>query len=327
LELAPIDAGASKAVGPILRPEEAQWIKEAQSAAKSDNTVRTYKSQLRRWEEWCRGRNASMCPATVDAVLLHMIWMYDAGKSVNTIETRLAAISWLHQTSGYESPTWSHRVLETLHGLKKRAVAEDRTAKMKAPITFAELKSLLNAVDKADLDLIVKRRDRTMFVVCFAAAFRRSELLAMRVSDLEFTSDNGADVVVIRIPKSKTNQTGEDEFVTLSAGEDPKLCPVKLLGAWIEQQKLQPSDPVFALSVSTFVRAIKKHVKAARIRGGMSAFSGHSFRAGHITEAKLRDVPNEIIRETSRHTNDSQLARYDRRAAVKRRGSAGKLGL
>lgn len=327
-ELVPIDRPDTAAIGPVLSPEEASWLKQVRGEAKAANTVRTYKSQLKQWEAWCKARGATSCPATAESVSLHILWMYDAKKSIATIETRFAAISWLHQEGGFESPTWQHSVLNVLEGLRRRAATEGRLPKPKAPITLAELKLLLLAINRDDCDVWRKIRARALFVLAFAAAFRRSELLGVHVEHLEFVEAERAEnnCLVIRIPKSKTNQTGEAESVTVSWGANAETCPIRLLRAWLTYAKVE-RGPVFAMSPTTFVRAIKRYIKVARIRGGMAAFSGHSFRAGHVTEAKLRGVPNEEIREVTRHTNDSQLDDYDRRAAATKRGSGRKLGL
>jgi hypothetical protein len=45
--------------------------------------------------------------------------------------------------------------------------------------------------------------DRALLLVGFAGAFRRSELLAIDVEHLDFTTDRG---VLVALPKSKTDQ-------------------------------------------------------------------------------------------------------------------------
>jgi integrase len=70
-------------------------------------------------------------------------------------------------------------------------------------------------------------RDRALLLLGFAGAFRRSELVALDVADLDFC-DGGLRVI---IRKSKTDQEGQGATIAIVAGSI--ACPVKALRAWI----------------------------------------------------------------------------------------------
>ena len=110
-----------------------------------------------------------------------------------------------------------------------------------AALTSVEVKRLIAgcAQDLAGL------RDRALFLVGFAGAFRRSELVAIDVHHLRFE----ADCVVIHLPRSKGDQAGKGADVTLprmrgadSAASD--TCPVCALETWLRRAKIR-RGPVF----------------------------------------------------------------------------------
>jgi integrase len=64
-------------------------------------------------------------------------------------------------------------------------------------------------------------RDRALLLLGFAGAFRRSELVALDVADLEET-DEGFKIIIRR---SKTDQEGHGETIAIVRGG--ATCPVK----------------------------------------------------------------------------------------------------
>jgi integrase len=72
-------------------------------------------------------------------------------------------------------------------------------------------------------------RDRSLLLVGFAGALRRSELVALDRSDITFDSDGAR--VLIRI--SKTDQDSAGAVVGVPYGEHPETCPVRVLRGWL----------------------------------------------------------------------------------------------
>jgi len=71
-------------------------------------------------------------------------------------------------------------------------------------------------------------RDRALLLLGFAGAFRRSELVALDISDLQFC-DAGLRVT---IRKSKTDQEGLGATIAITRGST--ACPVDAVRAWIK---------------------------------------------------------------------------------------------
>jgi integrase len=82
-------------------------------------------------------------------------------------------------------------------------------------------------VGKAGTD-IKGLRDRALLLLGFAGAFRRSELVALDVADLQFC-DSGLRAI---IRKSKTDQEGQGATIAIARGS--VACPVDAVRAWIK---------------------------------------------------------------------------------------------
>jgi integrase len=69
---------------------------------------------------------------------------------------------------------------------------------------------------------------RGLLLLGFGGAFRRSELVALNVADLEETEDG----LRVTIRRSKTDQEGQG--VTIAIVRGGACCPVKALRAWLD---------------------------------------------------------------------------------------------
>jgi hypothetical protein len=80
--------------------------------------------------------------------------------------------------------------------------------------------------------------DRVILLLGLAGAFRRSELVALDVTDLEFC-DGGLRV---HFRRSKTDQEGAGDTIAIVAGSI--ACPVKAVRAWLEASNIT-TGPLF----------------------------------------------------------------------------------
>jgi integrase len=110
----------------------------------------------------------------------------------------------------------------------------------KAPARAADVRATMVAT--LDCSTLIGLRDRTLLVVGFAGAFRRSELVALDVADVEKTDDG----LVVQIRRSKTDQEGQGASVGLPFGSDPHTCSVRTLRAWLDAAGIV-DGPIFPL--------------------------------------------------------------------------------
>lgn len=131
-----------------------------------------------------------------------------------------------------------------------------------------------------------------MLLIGFAGAFRRSELVALRIEDVS-TYNTGLEIL---IRHSKTNQEGEGRTVFIPTAKG-KTCPVKALKNWLELATINEGalfryisrhDTIVSTKALT-PQSVALIVKAAvrRLNGDEAAskVAGHSLRAGYCTDA------------------------------------------
>jgi integrase len=160
-------------------------------------------------------------------------------------------------------------------------------------------------------------RDRAILLVGFAAALRRSEVVALDRADITIT--RAACVLTITRSKTDPHATGERVRIRRQAAS---LCAVASLEAWLAGRG-DHAGPLFnPLSKSGRVlrrrlcdRTVARLIKAAITRIGRdpALYSGHSLRAGLATAAEARGTSLGDIQKHTRHSSLDQLAVYLRR--------------
>ncbi len=281
--------------------------------ARSDATRRAYSQQWARFASWCDGHGLMSCPARPETVALYLTAAAQDGLSVSTMSLALTAIATAHRTSGHESPRGAVVVQETWRGIKRSSGGAQRRV---APVVATELRRMVAALP----DGVRGVRDRALLVVGFAGAFRRSELAALQVADVDFTDDG----VVVALRRSKVDQEGRGVTVGLPFGSDKSTCPVRTLRAWIEVAELADGPLFRALGRWGDIRGglcgrdVARVVKAAASGAGLdpAKYSGHSLRAGLATTAAKAGKSDRSIMRQGRWSSRTMVDRYVREATL-----------
>lgn len=162
-------------------------------------------------------------------------------------------------------------------------------------------------------------RDRAILLVGFAGAFRRSELVALDVADLEFC-DGGLRVT---IRKSKTDQEGLGATIAIVPGSI--ACPVEATRNWMEASGITDGALFRSVSRSGKIssgrlsgRAVAEVVKtyAGKVGLKIADFSGHSLRSGFLTSAVARGASIFKMMDVSWHKSIDTLRGYVRDAEM-----------
>jgi integrase len=188
---------------------------------KAASTRRAYRADFAAFEAWCRERGLCPLPADSQIVAWHISAIASAGLSVSSIGRRLAGIAYAHKLAKEPNPTDAEDVKVILAGIRRTVGTAPRR---KAAATADRVRAMLDACPPTMLG----RRDRALLALGFAGAFRRSELVALRVEDLTEVSDGFR----VTIRRSKTDQTGEGHEIVIPRGL--KIRPVEAVQAWLQ---------------------------------------------------------------------------------------------
>jgi len=285
-------------------------------ASRAASTQRAYTSDWQRFAQWCAVRGLETLPADPRVVAIFLAAEAAAGSAPMTIGRRLAAIGWMHRRAGLQPPQareGAAAILEVVAGIRRsHGIAPVRKQAADADV----LRDMLRAIPGDDLRSV---RDRAVLAVGMAGAFRRSELVALRWSDLERVPEG----LRITIRRGKTDQEGAG--VTIAIPEGRRLRPKALLENWIAWggiadgflfRRLTAGGVMTASPMSD--RAIARLVQARAAAAGYGAadFAGHSLRAGFLTAAARSGASVFKMREVSRHKSMQVLADYVRDAEL-----------
>jgi site-specific recombinase XerD len=311
-------------------------VKELLSEAVAKNTKRGYKADWNHFEKWCLNNNHTPMPATPETIAIYLKDMRKDGYidkkgnhqdyKASAFQRRLAAINQIHQAVGYEnSPTHDYLVRNTMKGIRRKIGTNQRK---KAP---AEIDVIRKMMATQDEETLLGIRNRALLIIGFSGAFRRSELVAINIEDIEFTRDG----VKIFIPKSKTDQEGEGYKIGLPYGSNPATCPVRSLQDWLHASDIN-SGPLFRridrhskIHGRLTVQSVRLVVRNAADKAGFdpNQFAGHSLRSGFITTSYLAGKTERAIMKQSRHESIKVMRSYIREADIFQDYAASGIGL
>ena len=280
------------------------------AAAVAESTKRVYAT-----DEWHFAANGIGIPATPAQVVEYLTKF--AGKlAAATLDRRLNYLNKVHVEQSFPSSTADAQVRLVLRGIRRTFGAKQRRVKA---LVRDDIVELLFANERQKT--LKAARDKAILLVDFSGAFRRSELVGIRVEHIG-RLDSGIE---IELPSSKTDSDGAGRMVFIPLAVSTR-CPVRAVDEWLALADIE-SGYVFRqvtrhdqlrsdrLTAHAVARILKRAVE--RTGAGSTNVSGHSLRSGFCTQAAMSDVPNWLVRETTGHTSDAVLNVYCR--PVKRR--------
>jgi site-specific recombinase XerD len=300
---------------PAIGNDEIETARGYADKSKAASTRRAYASDWRRFDRWYLQRGIDSLPADPRAVAVFLSVEADAGAAPLTVGRRLAAIAWMHKRAGLlpsQAREGAAAITEVVAGIRRsHGAAPDKKHAADADI----LRDILKAIPGRDIHSV---RDRALLAFGMAGAFRRSELVALRLADIAFVPEG----LRVTIPRSKTDQEGVGVVVAIPEGR--RIRPKALLEAWITQGGIA-EVPVPALGgrrrrdpLPMSDRAVARLVKRRAAAAGYTAkdFAGHSLRSGFLTAAARAGASVFKMCEVSRHKSMQVLADYVRDAEL-----------
>ena len=285
------------------------------ACALSGATLTAYAADWAHFCAWCRTGGVSPMPAEPVIVAGYLANLAPALKR-SGLKRRLAAIPHHHRISGHRWIPGHPALRATLRGILGEHGTVSRPA---AALASAEVKGLLDhcGTDVAGL------RDRALFLLGFAGALRRSELVAFDREHLRFTAEG----VTLRLPRSKTDQEREGATLGIPRYGKRDTCPVRALEARLQRSGIA-YGPVFRkvsaagrLEARLTADGVWMVLRRRAAQAGLAVhaserLSPRGLRAGFITEAYLRGALDEQVMHHARHKDVNTTRGYCRRVKL-----------
>ena len=301
--------------------------KAYQDAADAPATLKAYATDWANFNAWCSQHGFTSMPSTPEVVGAYLAAAGE-GYALPTLRRRVAAIARACRIAGHPLDTKAPAIRETLRGIGRKHGTPPRRS---AALTIADMRKLVRACGTT----LAGARDRALFLVGFAGALRRSELVGINVADITWTEDG----FVLLITRSKTDAEGAGARIGISRSRVVETCPVTALHSWLTAAGIG-DGPVFRkvnrggsvepgrLTAGAVRQILVKRAGQAGLRNTwFEPVSPHGLRAGFVTAAYRNGVPDEEIMGHSRHRSLTSMRTYVRRAKLGGASPSGKVGL
>ena len=273
--------------------------------AYAPNTLRSYYADANAFVDWCSGKKIEPFPLKSESMREYIEAMA-MSYSYASIGRRLSCLRRINKLLGHEDETQTEEIYLTIRRLKRSKCLEQQQA---VGINHPLLMKMIDA-QPANLAGI---RNKALLSLGYDFLARRSELVALQTTDLEFTKDSALKGM---IRKSKTDQYGRGRLVFGSERS------AKLLRGWFRKKPKEIEAVFCAISHGNCLdrpicdrnvnEIIKKSVvKVKRCeRPSDLEVSGHSLRVGAAQDLLIKGYDLAAIMRAGGWSNAETVSRY-----------------
>lgn len=328
------------------RPTLGALVASAAKYGKStitEETRRQHEREFAKFARWCAEYSLASCPTTPETVMLYLAaladgnvrveWVTRGGDKVvrqrplkaGSIEGAYVRLVQALRARGQDWPQAHPGIAKVMKGIRVRLGTKKRRA---APLEIGDLKKCMSVLRDRRFDDLVACRNRSILALGFWGAFRRSEIVGLNVTDLDFV-DRG---MVVHVRRSKTDQVAEGQEVAIPFAKDPSICAVRLTQDWIKRAELKTgplyrridprSDAIGDKPMWSDVVADLMKELAEKTGLDPEKFSGHSLRAGFATTAAAAGKSLHNIMRQTRHKDQRVAMTYIRHGSLFRENAA-----
>ena len=289
----------------MLHLEKCEDALKRLQGAYAPNTLKSYYADANAFVDWCGEENIEPFPLRSESIRAYIETMA-ANYSYASIRRRLSCLRRINKLLGHQDQTQTEEVYLTIRRLKRSKCLDQQQA-------VGINHKLLVKMIEAQTDTLAGIRNKALLSLGYDFLARRSELVALRTSDLEFTKD-GALKGMIR--KSKTDQYGRGRLVFGSERS------AKLLRVWFRKRPKEieavfcainhgqcMDRPICDRNVNEIIK--KSVVKVKRCeRPSDLEVSGHSLRVGAAQDLLIKGYDLAAIMRAGGWSNAETVSRY-----------------
>lgn len=286
------------------------------------NTLTAYQKDWEHFQQFCESLSVECLPTQISPLLAYLSYLADQGFKVSTIQRRLASIAKWHEVHGHERPSNHPLVKRLLKAIKRNLGAASKQAK--AVLTT----HIQDCLAEMDAQSIKGLRDKSLLLLGFVGAFRRSELVSLQIEDLSF-GENG---LTIYLRKSKTDQEQQGSFKAIPYSSNPTLCPVRTVKQYLSNLGRKQGSLFISILKGDRVQERPLHPSGRDVDRLVKQylgkeFSAHSLRVGFVTQAKLNQADESSIMSQTGHSSFAMLQHYTQIVDIWENNASMKLGL
>ena len=271
-------------------------------------TIRAYKANFERFIHFCEKRNIDALPANPLDVALYISQLTRSGLKSSSIRIAIASISSIHKLNCLGDPTQHPDVKIELRRMHRTL---GRSSKQAFGITAPILEKMLSATSNNLRGI----RDRALLLLAYDSLCRRSELVSLRIADIQIDGLENYAQMKVRLRKSKTDQELQGRWIFLTQRSTTALS------LWLNQAKLKDGflfrginnaiDITQELKSSQINRIYKRLAKDAKLsKEIVNQISGHSMRVGAAQDLLKSGASMPLIMNKGRWSKTDTVMRY-----------------
>ena len=269
-------------------------------SSKSLNTLRAYRSDFTNFKVFCLSLSLPFLPTNPKVVSLYLTHLSKSSK-YSTLKRRIASINVIHGLKGHHLDTKHPIIRDNLEGIKRKIGTYQNGKK---PILINDLHKIINVIEVNKVNkYITSVRDKAIILIGFSGGFRRSEVVNLRNSDLEFVDEG----LKINLRRSKNDQYGKGMIKAIPYFNNKKYCPIIALQDWLTARKID-NELIFPYSDKTVSLILKKYLNLIGLDSQL--YSGHSLRSGFATSTAAYGADERSIMAMTGHKSTEMVRRY-----------------
>lgn len=297
------------AIGPTARELLSDEARAYLAESVSQNTIRAVRADLKVFTQW-----GGALPTQPEEVA-NFIAEQARAKKPATLQRYLSSLHTWHVAHRHASPVRTETVRRVMTGIGRQL---DSTPDSAPPLLLEDVKRVMDALTGEGL---AAKRNRALLALTYFGAFRRSEVVVLRIEDLRL----GREGMIVGLRASKANQGGAPESKAIARGpQGSPYCPVQRVADWLAERhqrgesaeegplfpRINPDGTVGARAITpeNFYQFLKRALRQAGL--DPDAYSPHSLRSGFITASYLAGKDPFKIRRISGHRSQEVFERY-----------------